>query len=206
MLLFIRLELIIQWLIVDIKLKQKTNIASMSKIKDQLLTELSKANTLLIVNYIGNDTEKLEELWNLTINEPSPIPERASWALNHYLEKYPLFVDFIYHKIMPHIEKFKNEPVQRNLFRILAMLETYKEEHIPALLDLAFEYMLAPAKAVAVKVHCMQVLYNISQVEIDIKQELIYAIEEEMPKNSIGFKSRGSRIIKKLQREIKHQL
>jgi len=44
----------------------------------------------------------------------------------------------------------------------------------------------------------MQIIFNLSKTYPEIKPEFALIIQEEMPRNSTGFKNRGSKILKKL--------
>ena len=49
----------------------------------------------------------------------------------------------------------------------------------------------------------MQVLYNVCQKEPDLANELKIVIEEFLPHGTAGFKSRGGKILKKLNKLLK---
>jgi len=53
---------------------------------------------------------------------------------------------------------------------------------------------------VAVKVHAMQIIYNHTLIYPELKEELITVIEDQVENNSVGFKSRGMRIIRQLKK------
>jgi hypothetical protein len=52
---------------------------------------------------------------------------------------------------------------------------------------------------VAVKVHAMQIIYNHALIYPELKEELITVISDQVDNNSVGFKARGKRLIKKLE-------
>jgi hypothetical protein len=62
--------------------------------------------------------------------------------------------------------------------------------------------MLRLFEAAAIKVHAMQILYDISQKEPDLKPEVISAIELAIQEGTTGVKNRGRRMLKKLYKEI----
>ena len=93
------------------------------------------------------------------------------------------------------------EPVKRDLLRVIARSEL-PEDNLGVLLNNCFEWMQSADEPPSTKVHSMQIVYNVSQYEPDIKPELISIIEDQMPKNSVGYKNRGSKLLKKLYMEI----
>ena len=67
------------------------------------------------------------------------------------------------------------------------------------LVDLCFSYMVSELYPVAVKVHAMQIIYNHTLIYPELKDELITVIEDQVENNTVGFKSRGRRIIRQLE-------
>jgi len=56
---------------------------------------------------------------------------------------------------------------------------------------------------VAVRVHAMQVLYNITEIQPELKTEILLIIEHEMENHfSAGILSRGNKIANKLRLHI----
>ena len=60
-----------------------------------------------------------------------------------------------------------------------------------------------PKEALAIKVHSMQIMYNISETEKDLKPELASIIEYQYDLNSVGFKSRADKLLKKLYKQTR---
>ena len=48
----------------------------------------------------------------------------------------------------------------------------------------------------------MQVLFNISEKETDLKQELIFIIENQLTNASAGLQNRGSKLLEKLNKSL----
>lgn len=62
-------------------------------------------------------------------------------------------------------------------------------------------------EATAVRVHAMQILFNISEKEPGIRQELLALIQHEMEHHpTAGILARGRRLCNKLRRHIHHNL
>lgn len=74
------------------------------------------------------------------------------------------------------------------------------EEQQGVLIDLCFKYMVSELYPVAVKVHAMQIIYNHVLLYPELKEELVTVIEDQMANNSVGFKSRGQRILRQLEK------
>jgi hypothetical protein len=61
---------------------------------------------------------------------------------------------------------------------------------------------MEPECPAAVKMFSMNILYNISEAEPDLKPELAAVIEDQLPKGTPGLKNSGQKMLKKLYRQI----
>jgi hypothetical protein len=95
------------------------------------------------------------------------------------------------------LQKPVNDAVKRNTLRVLRYVEI-PEDLMGIAADICFKYLLSGKEPVAVKVHAMDVLFNITRKFPELKEELKLAIEDQMPFGSAGFRSRGGKILKSL--------
>ncbi len=167
-------------------------------IQEQLEVELSRWNTDLVSEYVGADRERFYELWNLLLPEKYPVSPRTAWVLEFLCEKNP-------HLLKPYLDELLNalpgiihHGIKRHMMKILTFQEI-PEEHLGNLIDLCFRWIEDTEIPVAVKVHSMQIIYNAIQQFPELKAEFIAVVEDQIPKNSLGFKSRARRLIAKLQ-------
>jgi len=63
-------------------------------------------------------------------------------------------------------------------------------------------YPVSPSEPPAVKVHAREILYRASQIEPDLKQELIDSIEWRLNEESAGIRNRGEKLLGKLYGEL----
>ena len=96
----------------------------------------------------------------------------------------------------------RHDAVKRNTVRLLQGVDL-PEELMGRVVDICFKFLLDVKEPVAVRVFSMQVLYNICLKEPELADELRIVIEEFMPHGTAGFKSRGKRILKGLQKLLK---
>ena len=87
----------------------------------------------------------------------------------------------------------------RSFLRLLCRYDI-EEDDQGMLIDLCFGYLVSELYPLAVKVHAMQLIYNHVLIYPELKNELITVIEDQEDNNSIGFKSRGRRIISQLEK------
>jgi hypothetical protein len=179
-------------------------------IKEALLAEHSKAQTMRIVQYIGTDKDRFETLMQLFLNEEYRICQRASWVVSFIAEKYP---DMILPYLETMILNLKNpvhDAVKRNTVRILSGMDTIPEHLLGMTVDICFHYISTPLMPsassrrgvtvpVAIKAFSMRVLYKICLKEPDLMCELRLIIEDMMPHETAAFKSAGKDVLKKLK-------
>lgn len=167
-------------------------------LKKVLLQEHSKAQAHKVVSYIGDDPEKFKQLMQLFFNKTYRVTQRAAWPMSICVEKNPKL-------ILPYLSKMINNldmqtvAVKRNSVRALQFID------IPTRLqgktvNTCFELLNSPSEAIAVKVFSMTVLANICEKQPDLANELRLSIENQMPMGSAGFKSRGKKILARLQK------
>lgn len=169
-------------------------------LKAAILKEHSKPQALLIRDYIGDNQALFDELMTHFFSNEYRVTQRAAWVMSHCVDKYPFLIN-------PHLEKMvhnlKEEKihvaVKRNTVRILQEIEI-PEALMGPLVDYCFKFLLDPKEAVAVRVFSMQILYNVCKKEPELADELRIVIEEFMPHGTVGFKSRGKKIMKGLRK------
>jgi hypothetical protein len=92
----------------------------------------------------------------------------------------------------------KKSGKKRHLLKLIS-LHDIPEEKMDILLNFCIDVFTNPTEDIAVRVHAMQILFNIAQKEPDFAGELIGLIEHEIEfHGSAGISSRGQRLLKKL--------
>jgi hypothetical protein len=97
------------------------------------------------------------------------------------------------------LPEIKSTGTLRSLLRLLCRYEIHEDDQ-GILIDLCFSYMVSELYPVAVKVHAMQIIYNHVLIYPDLKEELVTVILDQVGNNTVGFKSRGMRIIKQMEK------
>lgn len=167
-------------------------------IQEQLELEHSKDNTVLITNYVIANPEQLSVVMDLFFNGDNRTSQRVSWVVSHVHDRNQQFLKPYLPAI---IENLKNNEqhisIIRNSWRILQDMNI-PEELEGLTLDLGFDHLLSSDSPIAVKVFAMTVLSNLVAKYPELAEELKVTIEDQIPYGSAGFKSRGKRILKKL--------
>jgi len=164
-------------------------------IRTQLLSELSRTNVDYTIHMLGNDPACFKELVNFIMNEPDPLPMRASWVMEGITLKYPEMINPYTGMLIRNLRKYSHPGTRRNLLKIFSRMEIHEKYH-GILLDICFDWMADEEKAVAEKVHAMQIIANHLKFYPELINEFIEVINDQIPKNSPGFVARA-RLIKK---------
>jgi hypothetical protein len=166
-------------------------------IREQLKAELSMWNTDLVSEHVGEDQDRFRELWNLLFPEEYPISPRAAWAIEAVCVKHPHLLKPYMDELLKALAGVENHGIKRHMMKILTFQEI-PEERLGNLIDLCFLWIEDPDIPVAVKVHSMQIIFNTISQYPELKAEFVTVVEDQIPKNSSGFKSRARSLIGKL--------
>lgn len=159
---------------------------------------LSWENIDLVVQYISDFPENLDRLLSIALNDQLDKSWRAMYLAEIIHEKHPkLIVPFL-----PVMTEFllstQNASKKRHLLKLIS-LHDIPEEKMALLLNFCTEVFANSSEPIAVRVHAMQILFNIALKEPDFANELIDLIEHEIEYHgSAGISSRGGKLLKKL--------
>ena len=163
-------------------------------------------NLLLTMNYISDHPEYFDLLMKVAMDDTLDDSWRASWLINKIQEKYPEKMKQYIDRIIDFIQQTKDSSKKREFLRLITFYPV-PESKAGLMFDYCIRQFTSGSEPVAVRVHAMQILFNISETEPDIKPELIHLIEHEIEyHSSAGIKSRGGKLLQKLYRQTKEQL
>ncbi len=166
----------------------------------ELQKDFNKNTRDRIVQYIGNNPERFEELVAAFLGSSYRITQRAAWPMSHCVKKHPELIKPHLKKIILNLKKPQlHDAVKRNTVRLLQFINVPKslQGH---LVDICFGYLQDVNEPIAIRVFSMTVLGNLAIAYPDLKKELIALIEDQMAYASAGFTSRGRKVIKDLKK------
>ena len=167
----------------------------------KILADSSRKLAEIAASLVLEEPERIKALTKIIMEDQDPLSSRAARVVGICSEQFPELFDKQQNHIIHNLHKIKSAGVIRNVLKITAdhaVTLTKKNEGI--LLGLCFDWIADLSKPVAIRVHAMQIIYNISLHEADIKDELISMLEESYADGSMGFRSRADKILKKLHR------
>ena len=153
----------------------------------------------LLMGEVIKSESKFKALLQLALQEKDPIAWRAAWVLDGSDELKPGLARKHISKIVKALPGLESLGSLRSLLRLLTRYDIPEEEQ-GLLIDLCFSYLVSEQYPVAVKAHAMQVIYHHVLLYPELKGELIAVIEDQAKNNSVGFKARGSILIKQMEK------
>ena len=157
----------------------------------------SGAEKELFSRQVGDSQEKFNALLDLALHDEDPVAWRAGWVLDGSDEQNPGLASHSISKIIHRLPEIESKGTLRNLLRLLCRYPVDEADQ-GILIDFCFQTMVSELYPVAVKVHAMQIIYNHVLIYPELKEELVAVIQDQVVNNSVGFKSRGMRIIRQL--------
>ncbi len=159
-------------------------------IRQSLLAEHSKLQTMKIVEFIGADENRFVELMKIFFAGEYRLTQRVAWPLNYCAERHPDL-------IQPYLPKLLNclnrddvhDAVKRNIVRLLQFIEIPKKFHAKTY-SLCLDLVDDPNEAVAVRVFAMTVAARIAKSESVLMNELRLIVHRHLPHCTAAFQKR----------------
>ena len=166
----------------------------------KLITDWENAGYIL--QYFLENPARLERLLELVFDDTQHANWRAAWILDKINTKNPMMTERHLPQIREALYRTKDHSKMRHYLKIISLHEIPRDS-VGLLLDRTMTIFTSACYPIAVRAHAMQILYQIAQIEPELKPELIQVIEHEMEFHpSAGIKSRGKRILSQLYLEI----
>lgn len=168
-------------------------------LKSQLTNFPSGAEKELLIREVLNSAQKFNTLLDIAFYEKDPLAWRAAWVLDGSDEQAPGLASNNISIIIQKLSGLKSKGTLRSLLRLLCRYDIHDEDQ-GILVDLCFKYLVSELYPVAVKVYSMQIIYQHVLIYPELKEELITVIQDQLENNSIGFKARGKRLIRDMEK------
>lgn len=167
-----------------------------------LEAELQKQSTRRdaekIARYVSVSRQRMAELMDIFFNGPYRMNQKASWPMNIVADRHPEMLRPYLKEMIDNLENDLHDTVRRNTVRVLQFIDI-PGELLGKAADKCFQYLGSNDEPVGVKVFSMTVLFNICLREPGLANELKLLIEDQIDTGSAGFKSRGRKILTKLE-------
>ncbi|MFW6289578.1 MAG: hypothetical protein ACOC0R_01315 [Mariniphaga sp.] len=159
-------------------------------------------NHELIINEALNNSGHPNLLLDIALRSKRPKSWRAAWIVDKINDKKPDLIEPHINSMIIQLKKETSSSKKRHFLKLISQHKTATEHHA-FLLDYCTACFTSAGEPIAVRVYALQILYNISETEPELKPELLSIIHHETELHpSAGIKSRGRKLAKKLQVEI----
>ena len=165
-------------------------------LREEILKEHSKAQCNKIVEWVGDSEKRFHELFHLFLTDIYRVTQRAAWPVSYCVIAHPEFIRNNFEKLIKNLHKpGLHDSIKRNSIRLLQNLDI-PEKYCGEIMDICFSYLASPKETIAVKVFSMTVLGNLSKKYPEIIPEIKALLEEQLPHQSAGFRSRANKLLK----------
>ena len=132
------------------------------------------------------------------ISNKPPIAWRAAWTIWHFTNKRKELMRKYIDRIIEDLPNYKFDGQKREMMKVLLLFDI-KEIEIGHLLNTCYSFLISPKESLAVRVHAMQIIFNISEIEPELKPELKSTLLFHIQESSAGFKSRANKLLKAMR-------
>lgn len=153
----------------------------------------SKTQMQKIVDWVGNDQKRFDELVKLFLTSEYRIIQRASWPLSNCAVNNPQFIKKHFKELIRHMKDAKqHSAVRRNVLRIFNHIDLPEKLH-GELMSLCIAYIEDPNEAIAVQAHSLGILTKLTKLYPEIRAEVQLIINSRLPRATAAFKSRAKK-------------
>lgn len=164
-------------------------------IREALLEEHSKRQTMKIVKYIDGDPVRFAELMDCFFGNTYRVSQRAAWAVNYCAEHHNELVKPYFNKLVAQLERDDvHVAVRRNVARMLQFVEIPKRLE-GRVFDACYNLVDDPDQPIAVRVFAMTVAARIAKKEPVLLKELKLIVEKHAPHTTVAFRVRARRVL-----------
>jgi len=158
-------------------------------------------NIELVSSQLSHDPKGFEVLMSIALNHPKQRSWRAAYLADKIHDDFPELLIPYLPRIIEKLKTEDNASKRRHWLKLISM-NTIDQLYFGFLFEYCVDAFTSGKEAIAVRVHAMQILYNISENEPDLKPELLEIIEHEIEYHSTaGIRSRGKKLAQKLRKQ-----
>lgn len=165
-----------------------------AELRKLLLSEHSRSMAERVVNEIGDDPVRARALVELLDEGDYRLTQRASWPLGIIGEQNHHVLKPFLHELVLKLQEPAHPALHRNIVRLFESAEIPEAER-GLLAEACFHFLYTAETPIAIRCFSMSVLHRICLAEPELANELCLYIEDRMPYESPGFRSRGKKIL-----------
>lgn len=143
--------------------------------------------------------DAIAELFELNKHENPKVAWRSAYVIDMIHDLKPQMVTPYLEYMAAKVPEVQNHSIKRHYLRILAQHDL-SELADGKLVDSCFEWLLIRDIPIAVKAHCMTILFNLTQTYPELAPELKTVLEQLIPYGSAGEKNRANKILGQMKK------
>lgn len=164
----------------------------------ELLPDTGKLTAIHAADVAVKNKKIIPEILKTAFADIHPLSVRAANTIEIIDSKKPVLIQPYYKKIISSFNDFKVDGVKRCLLKIFTRHTELDEELLCMLLNYCFDCVASSSETIGVKAYSLMILYEISNREPDIKNELVAVINKQLSESSPAFKNLGNKILSKI--------
>jgi hypothetical protein len=170
--------------------------------KELLDLIVSWENLPLLIQEIQSNPEKLKLLFELTLKSNHPKSWRAAYIVDKINDSHPQLIDQFIPQMIFSLKTETNSSKKRHYLKLISQHKFSPKHHV-FLMDYCLNCFTSAGEPVSIRVHALQILFNISEQEPNLKPELLSVINHEMELHATaGIVARGRKLAGKLAKQI----
>lgn len=150
----------------------------------------SKKHTLKVTNWILENPIKIEELITLISDKDLFVARNAAWVTNYICsmkqELITPYFEQLYHTIL----NTKIDGIKRNILCAWQGIQIPEEMNF-YIADMCLHFLQNNKETVAVKAYSLSILQKLLPIIPELKEEILFEIEKQMPNSTAAFKYRA---------------
>jgi hypothetical protein len=172
--------------------------------KDELISILDSWDSLTLMKHtVEQYPDYFQGLMEIAMNGSDRHGWRAAWIADKIEQQEPGMVAPWIEQITERLKGLNHSGKKRQFLKLVSLYPV-SVQNKSFLVDYCLECLDNSSDPPAVKAHAMQILYNISQEEPELKAELLQILEFVIEKGeSAGIKARAQRLAAKLAKETR---
>jgi len=164
-------------------------------IRQALMDEHSKRQTMAIVEFIGDDAQRFAELMKLFFAGEYRLTQRAAWPMNYCAERRPELIHPYLPKLLDCLERDEvHDAVKRNVVRLLQYIEIPRRL-MGKVYALCVDLVNDAYEPVAARAFALTVAARIAKSEPDLMNELRLIVRKHLPHTTAAFQKRAREIL-----------
>lgn len=170
---------------------------SIKALKNQLLLEHSKKNTLFIVQAIQTQNLKLEDVFTIVKDNENILSQRAAWVISSVSDQEKKLIKPHYKTLVSLIDRKFHDAVLRAVFRTLSTLKIHSEDQ-GFVFEQGINLLNNKHTASGIKMWIIEVLMKIAAPHPSLQNEILLILKPQILQVSAGLKGKILKTIQKI--------